>query len=213
MNNLAISEIEERIKELNERYKEQEEEKNDLEYRLNIIEVDLDMLEEGLNYYYNKRDEILYANMPEKLLIAYDRPNLQGQFERNNKWYICNGYLLVESNKKFDTLDVVEGSDALSIENVLKDKNIVIINQDLGITKDLEERECDGVQSGYQYYEIGGKYRFQKKYVDAVLKLIGRENIEEISVFDNSNQLRTNGILYIKSKNMRAVILGLANVK
>ena len=35
--------------------------------------------------------------------------------ERNGKWYICNGYVLLESNNKFDCLQVCEGIDSLPI--------------------------------------------------------------------------------------------------
>ena len=208
---LTIEEIEEKIKELKENLSEQEQEYEDLKYRLDIIEIDIDSLNEDLDYYNNKKNQILYKNIPEKLLLDESKPQLNGQFICNNKWCICNGYLLLENNKKFDTLEVVEGMD-VSIDKILKEKLkcFSIIDYSQGIIIDeMEERDDDKKISCYDCYLFNKEYAFQKNYVDIVLKVIGRDSIKKVIIYDDNRRLGVSGTLYIEGEDMRAIILGI----
>lgn len=207
---LNLEEIEKRIRELKIELEEQEEDYEDLQYQVNLAEINIRSLEEDLDYYYEKQNQILYSNHPEKLLVGTYTPELNGQFEQNGKWCICNGYVLLESNRKFDKLDVVEGR-TVSIDDILKEKLkcFSIIDYSQGIIIDeMEERDADEKLDCYDCYIFDKIYAFQKNYVDIVLKVIGRDTVKKAIIYDDNRKVGISGTLYIEGENMRAIILG-----
>ena len=117
-------EIIEYIEELKNNIQTTEEEIDDLENQIDDLERDLEWQKSDLEGMYNKLDyyekELLKLQNPQEQLpywISYIhdscRNQLDGQFERNGKWYVCNGYVLLESNNKFDCLEVCDGMDSL----------------------------------------------------------------------------------------------------
>lgn len=112
-----IQEIKEDIEKSESEIREMEHQIEDLEYDLDFERSNLSDLESKLDCYEKK---LLTLQTPKEqqsywlnLLCDYTRPQLDGQFERNGKWYVCNGYVLLESNEKFDDLKICEGTDSL----------------------------------------------------------------------------------------------------
>ena len=117
-------EIIEYIEKLKNDIQTTEEEIDDIENQIDDLERDLEWQKSNLEDMYNKLDyyekELLKLQNPQEQLpywigFIHDscRKQLDGQFERNGKWYVCNGYVLLEGNNKFDCLEVCEGMDSL----------------------------------------------------------------------------------------------------
>lgn len=119
-------EIVKKIDELKESIDISEAEVREIENQIKDLERDLDFEKDNLDIMYNELNyyekELLKLQTPQEQIpywigFLHDscRTQLDGQFERNGKWYICNGYVLLESNNKFDCLEVCEGIDSLPI--------------------------------------------------------------------------------------------------
>lgn len=117
-------EIIKKIDELKENIDISEAEVREIENQIEDLERDLDFEKNNLDIMYNQLEyyekELLKLQTPQEQIpywIGYIhdscRNQLDGQFERNGKWYVCNGYVLLESNNKFDSLEVCEGIDSL----------------------------------------------------------------------------------------------------
>ena len=121
---MTKTEIQEKIQELKKSIEESEESISDMESQIEDLETeiewergDLSDKESQLEYYTKK---LLALQTPQEQLpywveFIHDESmtQLDGQFERNGKWYVCNGYVLLESNKKLDCLKECEGQDSL----------------------------------------------------------------------------------------------------
>lgn len=165
----------------------------------------LSYIQDGIEHYEEKLKELYGKYCPEKLLISDERPDLNGKFIRNGKFYICNGYLLVEKNTDFESLDEVKGIDEkTSIESLIANKAKVTAS----ISDINEENISDEIKSRTTY-KLKNEFYFNKFYVDTVLKILG-EDICEVAIYTDNPKLQ-NWCLYIKSKIGRAVILGVRN--
>ena len=121
---MTKTEIQEKIDVLKKSIQESEENIADMESQIEDLETELEWergdlsdMESQLEYYTKK---LLTLQTPQEQLpywlnFIHDstRKELDGQFERNDRWYVCNGLVLLELNKKLDCLKECEGQDSL----------------------------------------------------------------------------------------------------
>lgn len=194
----TIKEIREDLEESEIRTFEKQEEKRELEEDIQSIDWDLEYLEEEQVKLQNE----LFDNYPITLFVDFDRNDIAGQFTRNGKWRVCNGYVLFESNDKFEELDEVKGVN-IDFETLTNYPKIEI---------SIDDFSEENTNATTTQYNING-FLFNLSYVENAIKIMGENNIEEIAIYDTSNKMSKSGNLYIKSKNMQTVILGIRNLE
>lgn len=189
-----------------------EEEIDDLEDEIEGLESDLDFQKGELEGMYSQLDyyekELLKLQNPEEQIpywieFLHDscRTQLDGQFERNGKWYVCNGYVLLESNNKFDCLEVCEGMDSLpklfdaekqEISFDIDDYGNNWTGEDISIWKDLM---------------VSGTYLIACKNI---LQL--NNNSKFYSSCGQSSAYKDRPNMICENENGRALILGIKNL-
>lgn len=198
MEKRSVEEIRAEIKEIDDDRVFKESEKEDLEDDLQRLEWDLEYLEEKQN----KLLDELYDNYPVLEFTDDTREDIKGQFTRDGKWRVCNGFVLIESNSKFENLPESKGVD-ITFESLMQGEKQELSLDDI----------CEDNIKNCNTYTFDG-YLFNKHYVDRIVEIFGADNIESIDIYKR----RVRGTckasnMHIKAKTMQAVILGMVNLE
>lgn len=195
----AIEDLKLNIKSTEEEISDFESQIENLKYDLKCDELYLKNMKGQLEDYQRELLKLQTPQEQQSYWISFIRnnynPKLDGQFERNNKWYVCNGIVLLESNNKLDYLNVCEGIDDLS-EHFNKDKQEISFDINSYTNEDLDEdiKISDNLT-------VDGTY------------LLSIKNILQL---DNNSKFYTliglsTEILLCENENGRAIILGKRN--
>lgn len=201
MDKRTIEEIQEDINKIKREIEEVEQEIYDLESDLEDKEEE----HEDLESKYEKLENELYSQYPIMKFVDEGREDISGQFTRDGKWRVCNGYVLLESNRKFDYLKETKGINT-TFEELMKDRERIDISME-DICK-----ENDGCKTNGYRLKLGG-YLFSQIYVNSTLDIIGREDVEGLTVYVNKHFSGKSANLHIKSKDMQAIILGIRDLE
>lgn len=198
----TIEEIKNDINKNKNKLEEIEEEIDDLDYELYRLKEQQEDLEETQSALLDE----LYDTYPLLSFTDETRKDISGQFERNGKWKLCNGFVLIESDNKFEDIEESAGID-VTIEKLTRDMETI----DLGLEEICEENKTKN--SNYQVYSLDG-FHFQQCYIDRVLDFIGKENITRLTIYKQKlyNGAKA-GNLLIKSNNLQALILGIRTME
>ena len=207
---LNKEELKEKIKELEEKIADSESEIRDLESQIEDLEFDLDCERDTLSDLENElsycEKQLLALQTPREqisywLRYVHDscRPALDGQFERNGKWYICNGYVLLELNEKADDLQICEGMDNLP-SLLEKEKTLIDV--------DIEK---------YDNNYIGEKISLSKDLTVNGEYLVACSNILQLNskskFYSTEGQSTVQGKNFVcENENGRALILGIRGI-
>ena len=197
MDKRTIEEIRKDIDKNKEQLAEIEEEIDALEYEFNHLKYRQEDLEETQSMLL----EELYDTYPLLSFTDETRKDISGQFERDGKWKLCNGFVLIESDNKFEDIEESAGID-ITIEKLTKDMESI----DIELDEICEENKTNN--SNYQVYILKGLH-FQQCYIDRVIDFMGKENITSITIYKQQlyNGAKA-GNLLIKSKDTQVLILG-----
>lgn len=179
----------------------------DIEIEIDDLQSDLASKEYDKEYLENKYGDLLnelYTQYPIMNFVDESREDISGQFTRDGKWRVCNGYVLLESKNKFDILKETNGINT-TFEELMKDRERIDISME-----DICEENDKCKTNGYRI-KLGG-YLFNQGYVNGTLDIMGRENVEGLTVYVNKDYTGKSGNLHIKTKDMQAIILGVREV-
>lgn len=197
--------IKDKIKDLSQKVDDQEEVVENIKLDLEDEEESLKELKQELERNKSELEELYILKYPEFLLVDESDP---GKFEKDNKFYLCNGFILVESLCDFPNLPICSEplKKDISIEKFITTKKLKIN------LKDIDKADTGGFVGTDNTYLLEN-YKFKMKFVDNVLRLLGRKNIKTVYIFDNSDKFRKLGYLYFETEVMRAIVLGVTTFK
>lgn len=201
MSKRTIEEIRADIEKINDEIEE-------IECDIECLYRDLESKEYDKEFAEQKQERLfdeLYREYPLLVLTDETRPDIGGQYTRNGKWYLCNGYALLESNKKFEEINETKGIET-KIEDLITNREYTELDIEYLNEPKTQRASC------YECYNFKN-FLFQTRYVDAVINTMGKENIKDICIYKNDDKFGLSGVLYIKGKNMRAVILACRNAE
>ena len=202
MGKRTIEEIKKDLDKNKEELAEIEEEIDDLEYELNHKKYKQEELEEQQETLLKE----LYNEYPILSFTVETREEISGQFERDGKWKLCNGFMLIESDNKFEYIKESDGINT-TIKDLIKDTEEFVVD----IADICEENKTNN--SNYMVYNLKG-FHFQQCYVDRVIDFIGRENIISITIHkQNLNAGAKAGHLVFTAKGIQALILGIRTLE
>lgn len=204
MSKRTMQEIKEDLNKNAEELAEIEEEIDDLEYELDHTKYKQEDLEETREMLL----EELYNSYPILSFTDETREDISGQFERNGKWKLCNGYTLIESENKFADLKESKGIET-TIESLTKGNEEITAD----ITDFCEENTIHQSNESNTIYKIKG-YSFSKVFADRIINFIGKENIDTIALF---KQPMVSGAkaahLVFTTKGLQALLLGIRTME
>lgn len=206
MNNAEtlLKEIEELEKEL----QENEEELDDLEYNIDYTKEHIEYLNERIE---KKRRQFLNLSTPAEqqpywlsTLIDPSRKGLEGQIEYNNKWYVCNGYVLLESNTKFDSL---VQSYYETVESLVKTlaQEITPIKLDI---ENIENMELNSALPSHNAVTVADDCNISLNHLLPVKNVLQLKNEDKFYV----NNAEKGKSLFVENENGRAIILGIRHI-
>lgn len=210
MNNAEL--LSKEIEELEKELQENEENLEELEHDLDNIEYNIDYTKEHIEYLNEqierKRMQFLNLSTPEEqepywlsLLTDTSRKGLEGQIEYNNKWYVCNGYVLLESNTKFDSL---VQSYYENVDNLVK-----VLNQEITpITFDIENienMELNPALPNHNAITVADDCNISLDYLLPVKNVLQLKNEDKFYV----NDAEKGKSLFVENEKGRAIILGI----
>lgn len=202
------NEIIERIKELKDLIEEKKTDIDDIENQIDSLETELDWENSSLESMEDELEQlekyILTLQTPQEQIPYWlghihdsCRPNLDGQFERNGKWYVCNGYVLLESNIKFDCLEICEGLDSLP-QHLDKEKEEISFDID-NLMVDLTETDVI----------IGKNCIVDSRYLLAIKNILQLTNDSKFyTTFGQTSTHEETKNLICENENGRALIIG-----
>ena len=209
---MTKSELQEKIEELKNSIEESEENISDMESQIEDLETELEWergdladKESQLEYY---TKQLLILQTPQEQLpywveFIHDDciTSLNGQFENNGKWYVCNGFTLLEVNKKLDCLPECEGRESLPKlfdkpkTEIKFDTDILYNNELLGENIKITPTLC-----------ISGTYLLVMKNILQLDENSNFYSVKGISPSDSSVES-----LICENQNGQALILGIKN--
>ena len=212
---MTKNELQEKIEELKKSIEESEENISDMESRIEDLETELEWergdLEDKESQLEHYTKQLLILQTPQEQLsywveFIHDecRPKIDGQFENNGKWYVCNGYVLLEVNKKLDCLPECEGMESLprmfdkdkfDKTEIKIDTNILSNSELLGNNINITPSLC-----------ISGTYFLAIKNI---LQLDKKSKFYSVKGCSQSNKSRE--FLMCENQNGQALILGIEN--
>lgn len=209
MEKRTIEEIQQDINKIREEIEEVEQEIYDLESDLKDKKEE----QEDLESEYEKLENELYSQYPIMNFVDESREDISGQFTRDGKWRVCNGYVLLESNNKFDYLKETKGINT-TFEELMKDRERI----DISIDEICEESQQNPSENAVKVFKKRPTYKlrdytFNKIFTDDIVKIIGRDEIETVSIYVNKHFSGKSANLHIKSKDMQAIILGIRDLE
>ena len=209
-----IKELKDEIEHLEYEIDEIQSNIEDLEYNLGCAEQDLFEKQSDLS---TLEQTLLSIQSPseqqpywiEMLLRGTDRNYLQGQFEKDGKWYICNGFVLIESKNKFKDIQEVVGMK-FDVQKLLYSDNIKEVKIDIENIENVDIEEA--LKERYQAINIVENCHININYIIQVKNILQLNNESKFYITTRQSVRKTEEdtqSLICENENGRVLILGI----